>query len=377
MLHTTEDMMKRVYAPDFSPEREVFFQGKSGGPCRFGMYFMLQKLLLDPIKGAVSIATIGNRNTDGGMGTFFAMVLWDAFVAHDLMEKMLLKTRPYEVNVGDSDAIFSRYIKEICTLLEKPENLLLKPKDQIRALMGRHLGRLCEILDGARKDFEAVPRKNSPRPLVGVVGEFYVRLHPPSNQDLVRRLEELGAEVWLAPMTEFFSYSSYISGFHALERWKDTRKMRDLLENWKRRFLTYLALRNEHTLLKATLPYLSDRPEIGPHEVVALGSKYVTPHFGGEAILSMGKAEDFARRGLAGIVSAGPFNCMPSMVVSALSRELRRLHGNIPFLSIDYDGFVDLSRDQRLGLFMAQLKDRFAAQSPHFNATAPRARYAL
>jgi len=99
--------------------------------------------------------------------------------------------------------------------------------------------------------------------------------------------------------------------------------------------------------------------EIRPAEVVALGSGYVNRLFGGEAILSMGKSEDFARRRLDGIVSVGPFNCMPSMVVKALSRELRRRHENIPFFNVEYDGYADSSREQRLAMFMSQVHERF------------------
>ena len=85
-------------------------------------------------------------------------------------------------------------------------------------------------------------------------------------------------------------------------------------------------------------------------------------NFGGEAICSMGKSEDFAQRGLAGVVSVIPFNCMPGNIVTALSQELRRRHGNIPFLNLDYDGFVDTSRDSKIVNFMWQVKERYAGQ---------------
>ncbi|MCX8053753.1 MAG: acyl-CoA dehydratase activase, partial [Armatimonadetes bacterium] len=42
-LMTTEDMLYRVNQPDFDPKKEAFFQGNSEGPCRFGMYSMLQR----------------------------------------------------------------------------------------------------------------------------------------------------------------------------------------------------------------------------------------------------------------------------------------------------------------------------------------------
>jgi hypothetical protein len=40
-------------------------------------------------------------------------------------------------------------------------------------------------------------------------------------------------------------------------------------------------------------------------------SRVRRPDFGGEAICSLDKAVDYARRGLAGIVAVCPFNCEP------------------------------------------------------------------
>jgi predicted nucleotide-binding protein (sugar kinase/HSP70/actin superfamily) len=82
-------------------------------------------------------------------------------------------------------------------------------------------------------------------------------------------------------------------------------------------------------------------------------------NFGGETICSMGKSEDFAKRGVAGIVSVIPFNCMPGNCVTSLSHSLRRRHNNIPFLNLDYDGFIDSGRDSKIMSFMWQVKERY------------------
>ena len=66
MLHTSEDMLRRATAEDFDPAKEAFFQGKSGGPCRYGMYFMLEKNILNLLHKDVDVVTIGNRNNSGG-----------------------------------------------------------------------------------------------------------------------------------------------------------------------------------------------------------------------------------------------------------------------------------------------------------------------
>ncbi|MCL5773895.1 MAG: acyl-CoA dehydratase activase [Firmicutes bacterium] len=362
MLYTTEDMLKRISAPDFNPEKEAFFQGKSTGPCRYGMYFMIQRMVFDAIRPGIDIATIGNNNNDSGLGTSFTMMAWDSMLTCDILEKMLNHTRPYELDKGESDKIFQKYVEEICRLIMKPEHKLDTGWKTMKAFMGLHLKGLVKIIKEAQAEFSKVRKSTEKKPLVGVVGEFFVRLHEPSNQSIVRKLESQGAEVWLAPMTEFFGYSNYITGVHSREKWEDSGDKVHQNDAFKRNILDKFASRDEHKLFEAALPCLEGFGEIKPEEVVEYGSLYVNKLFGGEAILSMGKSEDFARRNLDGIVSCGPFNCMPSLIVSALSREIRRKHGNIPFLNIDYDGYVDSSREQRILMFISQVRERFKAK---------------
>ncbi len=364
---TSEDILHRVTQPDFDPEREAFFQGKSEGPCRYGMYFMLQRRLLERLGfGQVPIFTLGNRDHEGGLGRSVSLVAWDSMVAHDLLQKMALRTRPYELNPGESDGLFCRFLGELCALAKQQRGVLESRGGTWLALRGRHLEALTDLLHRAQRAFAEAPTSGEAKPLVGVVGEFYVRIHPGANHDIIRNLEAAGVEVWLAPATEFLAYSTYITGYLAQHRWRDVLAACDLKEALRRRFLTGLAVRDEHILFDAAADLLGDRADIGPREVVELGSLYVHPTFGGEAICSLGKAEDFARRGLEGIVSVVPFNCMPGMTVRALSQELSRRHGHVPFISIEYDGFTDRSRQVRLSAFVAQVQERFAvrAQAP-------------
>lgn len=362
-LMTTEDMLHRIEQPDFDPKSEAFFQGNSEGPCRFGMYSMLQRRILDKIGHQdVNIVTLGSISAHGGLGTMFALAAWDAIVTHDLLFKMVTRVRPYEVVKGEADALF-----EEC--LQKLENMIPAHKERVEsrkfsALTNtRHLDEFEELLRRAQEDFMRIPRRRQDRPLVGVVGEFYVRLHDGANQDIMRKLEAEGAETWLAPMTEFFAYANFIGNKLSGDRLKDgginMTELKDYVGSWLN---ARLAAKDEHALFHASLPFLEGYEDIGPGEVIGEGSKYVDYNFGGEAICSMGKSEDFVKRGLAGIVSVIPFNCMPGNTVTALSQELRRRHGNIPFLNLDYDGFIDSGRDAKIVNFMWQVKERYQGQ---------------
>ncbi len=359
-LVTTEDMLHRISQPDFDPKKEAFFQGNSEGPCRFGMYYMLQRRILDRLGLTdVEMVTLGSKSEHGGLGTHFAMVSWDGLVAHDLVQKMLHRTRPYEINSGESDALYEKYVQRICDMMPEHRRRTQDGFGKIKSTFGtNHLGPLQDLMALAQRDFEAIPKRDEKRPLVGVVGEFFVRIHEGSNQNIIKKIEDYGGEVWLAPATEFFAYSNYLGGVLAKERLADTGKAKHLGEMIGRWINHRLATRDEHALFHSSLPFLKDYVDIGPEDVVSKGSDYVHYTFGGEAICSMGKSEDFAQRGLSGIVSVIPFNCMPGNIVTALSQQLRKNHNNVPFLNLDFDGFIDAGREAKIANFMWQVKER-------------------
>jgi predicted nucleotide-binding protein (sugar kinase/HSP70/actin superfamily) len=356
-------MLHRVNQPDFDPAKEAFFQGNSEGPCRFGMYSMLQRRILDKLGlEDVDIVTLGSVSEHGGLGTMFALLAWDGFVTHDLLFKMLCRTRPYEVNRGQAEAAFEEYMQRLERMI--PEHRKRLESHKLAAMMNtKHLDEFEELLRRAQDDFGRVPKRTEERPLVGVVGEFYVRIHDGANQDILRKLEAEGAETWLAPATEFFAYANYIGKILSTDRLRDGGINTEELKEFGARWInSKLVAKDEDALYHATLPFLEGYDDIGPAEVIERGSAYVNYNFGGEAICSMGKSEDFANRGLAGIVSVIPFNCMPGNTVTALSQALRRRHGNIPFLNLDYDGFIDSSRDAKIVSFMWQVKERYLGQ---------------
>ncbi len=211
----------------------------------------------------------------------------------------------------------------------------------------------------------SVPRRDEERPLVGLVGEWFVRLHTGANQDIIKKLEAQGAEVWFAPATEFFTYANRIAYWYARSRWQHCRQATDFKEMVRRYILDAIARRDEHKLYHATLPYTAGLDDIDSIQIIERGAKYVHPSFGGEAICSMAKSDDFARRGLDGVVNVIPFNCMPGQTVQALGQELRRRHNNMPFLTLDYDGFVDAGRDAKIAAFMAQVKEHHEIGKRH------------
>ena len=63
-------------------------------------------------------------------------------------------------------------------------------------------------MERAAAAFEAIPRRDEERLLIGVVGEIFCRLNTFSNEDLVRRIEEHGGEAWISDIAEWVYYTN-------------------------------------------------------------------------------------------------------------------------------------------------------------------------
>jgi len=337
---TTGDMVKLATRPDFDPDRSAFMMPSGIGPCRFGQYNTYHRLVLDelgfrdvPIFAPVQEA--GFYREMGFVGTEFVKRGLAGIMATDLLMKCLHETRPYERNPGESDDLYRHYLDRLAALLRDPG------------------ARLEPLLDEAGRAFSAVPRFRERKPLVGVVGEIYVRSNVYANEDLVRKIEELGGEVWLSPITEWFAYLSEV-GYRrarALRNWSSV-----LSEFLTRRYQA----RTEASLARCFNGDFRTLHEPAVPELMRLAAPYIDDSFEGEAVLSVGKALDLSARGAAGVVNAMPFGCMPGTIAGAVLKAVKDDRG-LPYLNLAYDGTESSNLHIQLEAFMHQVKDRARA----------------
>jgi predicted CoA-substrate-specific enzyme activase len=339
---TTGDMVKYAKRPDFDRGKSCFFMGGSGGPCRLGQYNTLQRMVLDEL-GYEDVPIFAPNQASkfydelGMVGRDFVHIGWRGVVAIDVLEKALLETRPYEIIPGSTDKAYLESRADAC-----------------RALAER--GDLIEAMRRSRKRFDAVEvDRSEQRPIVGMVGEFYVRANAYSNQDLVRQIEALGGEVWASPIYEWFLYRNFRRDMRA-----------KLVGDWKVRVTNNLKNRimiaDEHKIIEPFKDYLRNAEEPPTEDVLDLAADYVHCSFEGEAIMTVGKAIDFAEKGLAGIVAVMPFTCMPGTVSHAIMKRVRGDQEGIPYINMVYDGTSQSTALTRLEAFMYQAKE-YAARN--------------
>lgn len=330
---TTGDMMKKVLSSDFKPEESAFFMPSGTGPCRFGQYNLFQRMLLDsmglkevPIFSPVQDVTL--YRDLGIVGSEFIKRSWQGIVACDLLLKLLHETRPYEKEKGQTEYIYKQYLEELERAIE------------------RRNGNLEAILQRMKEDFRAIPRIKDRKPLIGIVGEIFVRSNRFSNEELVRKIESLGGEAWLSPVDEWIYYINHMSLKKAFRK-KDYRgALQFLIKKFYQKRFSHRYEQNFRDLLKTV-------PEPDVREILENASPYIHESFEGEAILSIGKAIDMIQRGAKGIINAIPFGCMPGTAVTAIMRGVTEKY-NIPSISIPYDGTESPTTQLLLEAFMEQ-----------------------
>lgn len=200
--------------------------------------------------------------------------------------------------------------------------------------------------------FHAVPANyDSPRPLVGIVGEIFCRLNNFSNEELVRRLENYGAECWMTDIAEWVAYAN-------------GEEVRDPLLTGQRFSWAMLKskLRShiQHADMRALLnPFAEDfygyeEPDIP--EIIALASPYLRhPGTEGEMVVSAGRTPYLAKHGVDGVVDISPFTCMNGIVSEAIYPRISQDCAGIPIRNFYFDGTQsDLDRDIEVFLELAR-----------------------
>ena len=334
---TTGDMVKVVREEGFDRDRTAFFMPSGNGPCRFGQYNRYQRLVLDDL--GFKDVPIYAPDQDGkfyrelsSVGGNFQKFAWWGIAAVDMLEKRLRETRPYETNPGEAEKVYWDSVWKVCSAVKERRF----PEKELKE---------------AKAAFQRIPVENpGTRPVIGVVGEIYVRSNRYSNEDLVTKLEALGAEVRLPTIGEWIYYTNFTGKRKSRERseWGDYLKtlLTDFFQRkYEKRIENILNgdLRGGH------------EPEVS--EIIEKASPYIHDSFEGEAVLSVGKALDYISKGAHGIVNAMPFTCMPGTVVNAILKRLREDNSNIPYLNMVYEGIEDTNSVTRMEAFVHQARE--------------------
>jgi len=183
--------------------------------------------------------------------------------------------------------------------------------------------------------------------VISLTGEIYVRREEFSRIDLIKRLAEKGFVVRSAPISEYFYYCNYLI-------YKGSKTLRpSLLDRIRIPIMNQIQIGFEKKIKNIlSKSGLIHDGLINIEKTIAHANHLISEDLAGEAILTVGSALREIIDESCGVISIGPFACMPSRLAeSILSVEM----SSLPFLSIETDGnaFPQIIQS-KLEIFMLQ-----------------------
>ena len=310
-------LVKKLREIGADPKREAFFMPTAEGPCRFGQYATLHKLILQDLGwGDIEIVSPSSYNAYQGIPEAVRRDMWTAIVASDLMFKAVCKARPYEHEPGSVDR--AALIHQ--TLIERAMESGRRWEPE--------LARAVEALAALRGD-------GPPKPLVGVVGEIYVRCNGYSNGEVIRAIEAAGGEGWLAPLGEWILYTSWMAkheAFNGTNVFNPSELAVTLLKN---RYMHGEEQRSTPSAARSV-------PHEPPVEQAILGSEVHPARVRGRGDHHHGPRDAFRATGASMVVNCAPPAACPAPTASCL-QEVQAETG-VPMVSMFYDGDLTSTR---------------------------------
>ncbi|MFH1488405.1 MAG: CoA activase [Pseudomonadota bacterium] len=363
ILYFLKAEQKRLGA-EFDPENYISFMPEADGPCRFGMYNKYQRIILDsfPDLKEVKIGSLTSKNSyalDGliekGKTGDFRKVGYFSVIVADILDRLLWRIRPYEKKTGAADLF-----------IEKAMTSMMAAFERYGAQMA--FDRILDGLEAIIEEGKSIIDPSAPRkPLIGVVGEIYLRTHVQSNQDVIRVLERHGAEVVNASIAEWVNYTTYDrmrSAKIALRLNLKQLRFKKAMAHLKA-MLNYgselLYQQHRQKKIYKRVKGLIDLPDdhaVGHLEDVLKEEDLFSFDVGTEACLSIAGILEYVREGFNGVVNIYPFTCMPSTMTSAVVRPIMN-RMKVPYLDTPYDGTFQPGREAAIRTFMYQAQQHF------------------
>ena len=348
---TTGQFIEALQSGKYDPNKTALIMSQTGGGCRATNYIpFIRKGLRDagfPQVPVISFNLVGMEKNPGFKLSFSMIIkLVKAIVYGDLLQKMLLRNRPYEINKGQSQKLFD-------TWLEKCKKLSIKSTRQ------QFKNSIYQMV----KDFEEIEIDTSiKKPKVGIVGEVLIKYHPFGNNHVIDVLEKEGAEVispdfmgfikFMATSKVTFNTLLDINGFSA----KIAKLVISFIDEIEKTSKKALSESKKGYLLPASIWELEDKVK----DILSIGNQ------SGEGWFLTAEMIEYIENDIPNIICIQPFACLPNHVVGkGVIKTIRQKYPYANISPVDYDpGASETNQLNRIKLLTTVAKDNLKRKHP-------------
>ncbi|MCH4172666.1 MAG: 2-hydroxyacyl-CoA dehydratase [Lactobacillus sp.] len=324
---------------------------QTGGGCRATNYIpLIRKALRDAGFGQVPVISLsmGNQGTEK-TGDGFKLKpkmlkrLAIAFLYGDLFERVVYRTRPYEIHKGEINKLHEQWLEVV--------------QDNVKNGNLREFGRNVQQIVS---DFDTIPLQHIQKPKVGVVGEILVKYSPIANNNIVELLENEGAEAVVPDIAGFMNYSLYNQKIKHDQFGMPLKS--EIIANAGIKLITQLQKPMQKALQASSrfngIAKIEDLAK-SASKILNLGNQT------GEGWFLTGEMIELLDDNVDNIICMQPFGCLPNHVVGkGVVKELRRQYPKANIAPIDYDpGVSVVNQLNRIRLMLASANKNLAADN--------------
>ncbi len=341
---TTGQFIEALQSGEYDVNRTALIMSQTGGGCRATNYIgFIRKALKDagfanvPI---ISFNVVGMEKSTGFKITIpMAINLVKAIFYGDLLQKLLLKNRAYEIHKGESQAMYEKWLEKCKVLCSKSTYNQFKKS-------------IYEMVN----DFETIELDiSNEKPKVGIVGEVLIKYHPFGNNHVIDVLEKEGAEV-ISP--DFMGFIKFIAT-HKITNNRllniDKAKAKifgaviKLIEMLEKDLSKALSASKKGYLLPCDIFELESKVK----DILSIGNQT------GEGWFLTAEMIEYIEHDIPNIVCVQPFACLPNHVVGkGVIKSIREKYPYANISPIDYDpGASETNQTNRIKLLTTVAKD--------------------
>ena len=317
-------ILKALNSGKYDLDKVAIGMTQTGGQCRASNYIALIKnaLVASSYENipVISVA-FGNdmSNRQPGFELKWSKCMSIALFAlmfSDTLSKLYYPAVARETQKGAADALRIKYLNTACELVGK--------KDR-KGLMN--------LLKEAVKDFSAITTPKEV-PVIGVVGEIYIKYNSFGHKHVLQWLSEQGIEVVAPSMYNFFVNSFVNRHFNKRYNIKEVGSplwISDTIYKLVRHYAS------KFDKIGQQYPYY--RPFADIFHDAQLATQIINPAANfGEGWLIPAELAGFAQQGVNNAISLQPFGCIANHVISkGIEKRVKKLYPKMNLLSLDFD----------------------------------------
>ena len=314
----------------------VYFMPDTDGPCRFGQYNVFLKNFIRKKKiGNVAVLSLSAENSYAGISSRLARRAWQALNISDALDDIYAAILAIAADSPAALRVFEKAANRIMA------SVALDGNDSLAGVIREEMRNLSKL-------DKKMPLEDATR--ISLIGEIYVRRDDFSRRNIVEKLARHEIVVKTAPITEWLYYTDYCLA-------NGISTVYSLKEKFRVFFKNYFMRKDEREIKELfSLSGFYDGHMIDMAHLMERGAGVINPQLSGEAILTVSSALTEVGDETHGVVSIGPFGCMPCRIAESIvgyrlaqekenfsrhagsfwNRHKRELP--LPFLAIETDG---------------------------------------